>query len=261
MSKSGLLPFFTFYGGKFRVAPKYQPPQHSVLIEPFAGSAGYSLRYPAHEVRLSDVDSNIVQTWDYLIRTPESEILALPDITEGQTVDDLAIPPEARLLIGWWLNKGSAQPKRQPSSFMLNHPKGAPYWGESIRQRIAQQQSFIRHWTIRQASYADLDNAEGTWFVDPPYEIAGKHYRFGADGIDFTHLADWCRSRQGQVIVCEADDATWLPFRPLAAMHGTEGKQKVTRSRIETVWTNRCPDCWGEPWECPHSALPEAAAA
>jgi hypothetical protein len=39
------------------------------------------------------------------------------------------------------------------------------------------------------------------------------------------------RSRRGQVIVCEAEGATWLPFRPFGETCGVSGK----RSR-EAVW-------------------------
>lgn len=44
-----LKPFFTYFGGKYRIAPRYPKPQYNTIIEPFAGSAGYSLRYPERE--------------------------------------------------------------------------------------------------------------------------------------------------------------------------------------------------------------------
>jgi site-specific DNA-adenine methylase len=233
-----LRPFFNYYGGKYRVAPKYPAPREGQqIIEPFAGSAAYSQLHHQHAVRLIDLDENIVQTWQYLIGVSEAEILSLPDIHEGQTVDDLQIAPEARLLIGWWLNKGSAQPKRRASTFMLQYPAGGPHWGERIRERIAGQVASIRHWSIEQGSYADVDNSVATWFIDPPYAAAGKHYRHGSKGIDYEKLGAWCRARQGQVIVCEADDAAWLPFRHLSLMKGTAGSQKIDPARTEVIWT------------------------
>ena len=36
---------FSFYGGKRRLARFYPPPQHDVVVEPFAGSASYSVTY------------------------------------------------------------------------------------------------------------------------------------------------------------------------------------------------------------------------
>ena len=73
-----------------------------------------------------------------------------------------------------------------------------------------------------------------TWFVDPPYQGAGKHYRFGSEHIDFLALAGWCKSRPGQVIVCENKGAGWLPFRELADVKTTRADR---RSR-EVIWLN-----------------------
>jgi hypothetical protein len=50
-------PFFGYYGGKWRDSVKHYPkPQFETIIEPFAGSAGYSLRYASHNVRLYEID-------------------------------------------------------------------------------------------------------------------------------------------------------------------------------------------------------------
>jgi site-specific DNA-adenine methylase len=55
---SGLRPFFPYYGSKWRAARAYPPPLHRQIVEPFAGSAGYALRYRSREavyVRYSEV--------------------------------------------------------------------------------------------------------------------------------------------------------------------------------------------------------------
>lgn len=39
-----LKPFWRYYGGKYRAAPRYPVPLHRTIVEPFAGAAGYSLR-------------------------------------------------------------------------------------------------------------------------------------------------------------------------------------------------------------------------
>ncbi len=110
-----LKPFFTFYGGKWRAAPHYPPPEFATVVEPFAGAAGYSVRHHERRVTLVERDPLIAATWRYLIRSSPQEILALPDIAVGQTTDDLPICPEARLLVGWWVNGGSATPKKSMS--------------------------------------------------------------------------------------------------------------------------------------------------
>ena len=233
-----LKPFFTYFGGKWRAAPHYPKPEHDTIVEPFAGSAGYSLRYPDRNVILNDLDPAVAGTWDYLIKAPESEIRALP-LWDGtwETVNDLDIPQEARWLIGWWLAKGSAHPRLSPTSWMLGDRSRSPYWGEGIRERIASQQKHIRHWLVSKSSYDSLPAMKATWFIDPPYMEAGKEYRQGAKGIDFDRLADWSRSRPGQAIVCESAGATWLPFRHFRDMQATYGKTRTGVTK-EVIWTN-----------------------
>lgn len=225
-----LRPFFSYYGGKWRDAPRLYPePARHVVCEPFCGSAGYSVRYPARRVILSDVDEVICALWDYLINVSESEIMGLPDVHKGETVYDLDIAPEARILVGFWLNKGVSRPRVSPSAWMLSNQETRPntYWGAGVRERIASQLKWIRHWTITNASYKQVGDMDATWFIDPPYQgRAGSHYKHGSGGIDYEHLATWCRSRSGQVIVCESGGADWLPFsRPQSVKTSRPGRR------------------------------------
>ena len=52
---TSLRPFWAYYGGKWRAAPRYPRPMHDTIIEPFAGAAGYSLRYPDRNVVLVEL--------------------------------------------------------------------------------------------------------------------------------------------------------------------------------------------------------------
>jgi len=239
-------PFFSFYGGKWRGAPHYSPPEYSTIVEPFAGSAGYSVRHASNNVVLVERDPLIAETWRYLLAVSEAEILSLPDIDLEGSVDDLRISPAARLLIGWWINKGSAAPKKRPSANMRKsvlgeRPKDPPsgWWGEAIRHRIASQIRGIRHWRLIEGDYSEVppDVPEATWFIDPPYQQAGKHYTHGSKDIDFARLGRWCQDRRGQVVVCENAGADWLPFVP----HRREKAQRLVagkRESAEVVWTS-----------------------
>lgn len=229
-------PFFSYYGSKFRVAPHYPKPVYPIIIEPFAGSCGYALRYPDRMVKLYDVDPTICGVWDYLINVTPEEIRSLP-LTFGH-IDELNVCPAAKALIGFWLNKASVQPAKSPSKWMRDYQLRQPgvYWGERIRERIASQVDGIRHWTISQFSYQDIpDQGPATWFIDPPYEVAGRAYKFHS--IDYQGLGGWCRSRRGQTIVCENAGATWLQFQPFRTIKATEGKRGGKRSE-EVIWTN-----------------------
>lgn len=144
-----LRPFFGYYGGKWRTALRYPAPKFDTIIEPFAGSAGYAMRYPTRAVQLYDANPVIVGVWDYLIRTPRSEIARLP--LHFDHVDELDVPAEARDLIGFWLNRGVAMPRRSPSAWMRSGIRPGSFWGEQVRHRIASQVEHVRHWTVAQA--------------------------------------------------------------------------------------------------------------
>jgi site-specific DNA-adenine methylase len=229
-------PFFSYYGGKYRIALRYPAPRHGRIIEPFAGSAGYSMRYPHMDVTLIDLDENIVNVWRFLLGASSSEVLSLPDIPEGGTVDDLEVCDGAKALIGFWLNSGTSAPRKSPSAWMRSGIRPNCFWGQEARKLISSQLEHVRHWRIIHGSYEDAPDDDATWFVDPPYQRAGKHYRRGSRDIDFEHLSQWCRSRKGQVIVCENEGADWLPFE---RFHDAKANQSnnVGRKSSEVMWT------------------------
>lgn len=239
-------PLFSYFGGKFRAAAKYPAPKHAILVEPFAGAAGYASLYPDRHVALFDLDEAIVGIWSYLIHASGAEIRALPMIGHDQSVDDFAIPQEARWLIGFWLNAAPAAPCKKPSAWMKqtgpgqkrHHARGA-FWSPENRDRIAAEVEKIRHWKVFQASFAQIPNGDATWFVDPPYQKAGKSYRHSSKAIDFVALGEWCKERDGQVMVCENDGATWLDFRHFQDQKAMSG---VGRSGVskEVIWTKGC---------------------
>ena len=231
-----LKPFFTYFGGKWRIAQHYPAPRFVKVVEPFAGSAGYALHYPDREVSLYEIDPKIYGVWDYLIKVKPSEIRALP--ARVASVDPLPLPQEARWLIGFWLNKGTSQPSKTPSRWMRDGLRPNSFWGEAIRERVASQVGAIKHWRVFNKSYEAADPRKATWFVDPPYVAAGKGYKFHA--VDYAALAKWCRARQGQVIVCEAAGATWLPFKPFRSIKTLEGAHGRKKG-LEVIWTNPSP--------------------
>lgn len=233
------MPFFTYFGGKWRVAPKYPGPLHETIIEPFAGAAGYAVRHAERRVILVERDPKIAAVWRYLLTASPADIRGLPLWGQGwMTTDDLSdFDIGARYLIGLWLNKGTASPRKSPSRWMRDGLRPNSLWGAVIRERIASQVDHIRHWTLIEGDYSDAPEREATWFIDPPYTLAGSHYPSGSKGIDYPALSDWCQARAGQVMVCEAAGADWLPFAPFASIKGTEGCNRDGKSH-EVLWTN-----------------------
>ena len=226
--------FFTYFGGKWAAAKRYPIPTHDTIIEPFAGSAGYSLHYPERNIMLYDKDPIICGLWDYLIKASEADILKLP--TEITDLRIMNMAQEEKWLIGFWLNKGSASPRNMPSTWMKSNTRPKSYWGHEIRNRIATQLQYIRHWKIKNIGYNEIPDIQGSWFIDPPYQRSGVLYRYSSKGIDYEELSKWCRSRTGSTIVCEQEGANWLPFsqfRTIQALHGKKGS-KISK---EIIWT------------------------
>ena len=215
------------------------PPLFDTIIEPFAGAAGYSTRYPDRKIILLEKDPIVASLWKYLIRTPAEEILRIPLLGHDQTTDDLQVCPEARALVGFWLNKGTTSPCRTPSKWMRDGLRPNSFWGETIRERIASQVEGIRHWRCVEGSFTDIPRPAraATWHVDPPYQRQGTYYRCSAREIDFGHLGTWCRGLQGQVMVCEQEGADWLPFRPFITIKANESKHGKGVCQ-EVLWTN-----------------------
>lgn len=239
-SLSHLLRFFPYFGGKRQHARHYPAPRHDLIIEPFAGSAGYSTYHHRRQVLLLDVDPAVVSTWRYLIQADPAELLALPDIPPDGTVYDVPMTPEQRILAGWWLSHGRTKPATRPSSWAKSGKRPLSYWGPGVREKLARQVLQIRHWLVQEGSYETAPDVVATWYVDPPYVKAGTAYTHGADDIDYAQLAAWCRARQGQTMVCENVGATWLPFRAFRSVRASPGGGRKGRSE-EAIWDNTDP--------------------
>ncbi len=219
---------FGYYGSKSKIAKLYPYPQFETLIEPFAGSARYALHGEnwKRKVKLFDLDNRICMVWDYLIRVSEYEILALPDIPNGAHLDTFKLTQEQKLLIGCCIQ--SASGFRKTASKVGNFNT----WNRD-KNRIAKTLHKVRHWTIENKGFSDIDNEIATWFIDPPYEKKGIYYKCSSKKINFQDLANWTKSRTGQVIACENLGATWLPFKPLCTITGA-----AHRKNVEAIWTN-----------------------
>ena len=138
---------FDYYGSKNQLAKMYPEPRYGLIVEPFAGSAGYSMYW----------------------------LQKRPDIK-------CVLVEKSDRVFGMW-----------------------------------------------------------TWFIDPPYQPVGgvrgngydKKCQCSANFIDFPALGEWCKSRMGQVIVCEQEGANWLPFRVLRETTNSQDKKYK-----EMIWTN-----------------------
>lgn len=212
---------FSYYGSKSKIIDYYPGPKHGKIIEPFAGSARYALKWFDRDVLLVDSREVVIKTWRYLQSASPADILGLPEPKAGEDWSKYNLSEGERLLLGWLAGRGATHPRSTIQKFSLL---------ARDKKTIANQLYKIHHWEIRQGDYKDIPNQEATWFIDPPYICGGGSYRTAP--LDYDSLASWCRLRQGQVIVCENTKADWLPFWPVKNLHGAQ------TDTTEAVWCN-----------------------
>jgi site-specific DNA-adenine methylase len=213
---------FYYYGRKQKIFDKYPKPQFNTIIEPFAGSAAYSMNYYKKNVILIEKDAKIASLWRYLISVEPNEILNLPILIKGQSLNDEVfnyLSTDQKSLIGFFLNPGSSQPKKSPGKFCA--------WTEENRKRLSIDVTKVKHWTIIEGDYKDVQNQDATWYIDPPYQgNGGQYYKHGNKDFDYNYLKDWVMERKGEVIVCENSEANWMDFKPLVDIQGQKHKTK-----------------------------------
>lgn len=212
---------WSYYGSKSKVVHRYPAPKFDKIIEPFAGSARYALKYFDRDILLVDKWDVVVKIWHYLQQASPADIMGLPEPKYKESIEGYNLSEGERLLMGFMVARGVAFPQKIVQKFS----------DISIaKKRIANNLHKIRHWNIRKGEYSEIENETATWFVDPPYQVGGEHYH--EKGIDYRRLSMWCESRDGQTIVCENTKADWLPFVPLERMTGAYS------TTTEAVWSN-----------------------
>lgn len=228
---------FAYYGAKHGLAPKYPRPQYNTIIEPFAGSAGYSVRWASDSTRviLYDIDPAVVELWHRVQKITMAELNAITrHVEHDETTDDPLVAASAG---------GSGLKSALEGKTGAITPRMRKDWPQ-VRRRIWRALPRVSNWEIRHGTYDEAPNIEATWFVDPPYSVhdlgytnlahaSGNAYRYGSSDINFKHLGDWCQSRTGQIIVCEQHPADWLPFTPFCKHKNAQNDQ-----RTEVIWTN-----------------------
>ena len=220
---------FYYYGRKKQIVKMYPHPEHDSIIEPFAGSAAYSLYGDnwENEVTLIDSSNTCISIWNFLQQASYGDISGLPDLSPGETLKDFKYLSNAeKWLIGLHINPGSSMPKLTATK--------ASRW-KAGKQYITENLHKIKHWNILQGDYRDAPDIKATWFIDPPYQNAGKYYQ--GQPPDYTLLAEWTEVRKGQIIACEGEGATYLPFVYLQAsinnggLNGGKRKQELVYIR------------------------------
>lgn len=232
---------FYFYGGKRRLARFYPAPQHKIVVEPFAGSASYSVRHlvPVKGERLIErailieKDPRVCETWQRLLAMEPDELLAMPIPEAGERTSDFLFMTSA-------------------CSNRIARTKEMTVTGRMpvvIRRMLKQIAAVLPHVKGRveiiQGDYTAAPDIEATWFVDPPYHVDGRAqtrgmgYAEGCDSyaLDYDSLGSWCQERRGQVIACEQQGAIWLPFE-----HLRTARNSIGTTATEVAWVRPQPE-------------------
>lgn len=229
-------PLFSYFGSKWRLARRYPRPRYPLIIEPFAGSAGYSLRYWERDVHLVDSFPTVANLWRYLIGATPEQITALPDDFD---LDEQGLIEEERALMGFWAGKARAYPADRRTPWADRHPDRALWWGPRVKARLVHEVTRIKHWRATCGDYRQLPMVEATWFIDPPYQFHGQCYAHGSRKLDYDELREWVLRLPGQVLVCEGEGADWLPFRPIRLGSRPVGMMQPwvkQRGPVELFW-------------------------
>lgn len=224
---------FDYYGSKNQMAKMYPEPRYGLIVEPFAGSAGYSMYWLQ---KRSDIKCVLVEKsdrvfgmWNWLkTATPEDLDKLMDECVLGQkSYNPFVMATQAsNAFFGCkYMTVNKRMVDRMPASI----------------KRMKSMLPLMERVTVVHGDYAKLPNVEATWFIDPPYQpvdgVRGNGYdkkcQCSANFIDFTALGEWCKSRMGQVIVCEQEGADWLPFRVLRETTNSQDKKYK-----EMIWTN-----------------------
>jgi len=217
---------FSYYGSKTRIVQHYPKPIHNTIIEPFAGSAKYALNYYWKDVILYEKSKYVFDVLIYLQTASKNDILKLPILKMGESLEDFELSDIERKFMSFVINNGATGGNKKVSKFALP-------WQATKLKKAANNLEKIRHWKIYNDTFENCENIEATWFIDPPYQFGGEHYKESSKNLNFQELSNWCKSRQGQVIVCENTKADWMQFTPLVTIRGT------AKQSTEAIWTNQ----------------------
>lgn len=211
-------PLFKWFGSKWLASRLYPTPEYATIYEPFAGSAGYSLRHADKKVVIWEDNNLVRELWFWLINNAcSADVLEIPlKLKEGQDIRKLGLGRGQQLLLKHW------QRTNNVGNCWTISPWGTKpgQWTANTRARVAEQLHAVKHWRIERIGFTK----PGTYFIDPPY-LYNYRYGFSEDSFHYGDVVAGVNRipDRSQIIVCEAACQktgrvpTYLPFKPFGS--------------------------------------------
>ncbi len=229
-------PLFKWFGSKWLSSRLYPAPEHDTIFEPYAGSAGYSLRHHEKKVVLWEENTQVRELWTWLITcATDALVREIPlDLPEGTDIRTLGLTEGQQLLLKHWQRTNNVGDCWTVSPWG-NKPG---QWTANTRARVAEELYAVKHWKVRHVR----PNRPGTYFLDPPY-IYNYRYRF-KDGFDHDALVAKIGMipAGSQIIVCEAACQKtgrvpeYLPFKPFGSRITSRRKKTENHHSSEYLY-------------------------
>ncbi len=232
-------PLFKWFGSKWLSSRLYPPPEHDDIFEPFAGSAGYSLRHHEKKIHIWESNDQLLELWRWLIEIATTAlILEIPvEIDEGTDIRTLGLSRGQELLLKHWQRTNNVGDCWTVSPWG-NKPG---QWTANTRARVADDHHAVKHWKLEQIR----PERPGTYFLDPP-NIYNYRYRF-KEAFDHAGLVKKIAMipPKSQIIVCEAACQKtgrvpdYLPFQPFGSRITSRRKKTENHHSKEYLYVEK----------------------
>ena len=207
---------FSFFGGKGSIIKKYPMPIYDQIIDPFVGGGSYPLLYYNRKVIINDLNKDVVDAWKFIQSPNEDELRSIPrNIKPGDKISDFGnFSRGFSFILRCNANHGTGGTRKGLGVNVITKFAANRFYYKSVI-KVRKISSLIQHWEILNTSYENIENIQGTYFIDPPYQYhGGDQYNCSSNNIDYAQLALWLKSRMGQVIVCENSNSPWISELP-----------------------------------------------
>lgn len=229
-------PLFKWFGTKWGASKHYPPPDGRPIFEPFAGSAGYSLRHDEGRVTIWESNPLLLDLWRWIIsQSTEDLVREIPlDLPFGTDIRTLGLTHGQELLLKHWQRTNN-----YGNCWTISPWGNKPgQWTANTRARVSEEIQAVKHWKLTPPSFFEM----GLHFIDPPYQY---NYQYGVVNFDYAELKMLVNHipQGSRIIACEAvcpktgRVPDYFPFVPSHSQVTSRRKKEENHHSKELIWT------------------------